>query len=457
MKKILVVDDEQSMRDFLSIMLKKEGYSVLSAERGSSVGEILKKEVIDLVISDIRMPDISGIDVLRMAKDIAPETMVILITAYASTKTAIQALKMGAYDYIIKPFDVDEVKLIVKNALDKKRLEEENIYLKQELKEKYRFENMVGASVKMLQVFELIKRVAETSSTVLVSGSSGTGKELVAKAVHFNSQRRSRQFVSISCGAMPEPLLESELFGHMKGAFTGAHSSKKGLFEIADKGTLLLDEIGELSLSMQVKLLRVLQERQFRRVGGTEEMTVDVRIIAATNRDLQKMVNDGTFREDLFYRINVIPIQVPPLKERKEDIKILAEYFLEKYNSEIGGKVKKISEETLTLLEQYDWPGNVRELENVIERAVALEITDVILPERLPEKIIHGRMDSDGFAPKTKIPDNGLDLELYLDTIKKDYIQQALEMTGGVQNKAADLLKMSFRSFRYYVKKFSLR
>lgn len=457
MKKILVVDDEQSMRDFLSIMLKKEGYSVLSAERGSSVGEILKKEVIDLVISDIRMPDVSGIDVLRMAKDIAPETMVILITAYASTKTAIQALKMGAYDYIIKPFDVDEVKLIVKNALDKKRLEEENIYLKQELKEKYRFENMVGASVKMLQVFDLIKRVAETSSTVLVSGSSGTGKELVAKAVHFNSQRRSRQFVSISCGAMPEPLLESELFGHMKGAFTGAHSSKKGLFEIADKGTLLLDEIGELSMSMQVKLLRVLQERQFRRVGGTEEMTVDVRIIAATNRDLQKMVNDGTFREDLFYRINVIPIQVPPLKERKEDIKILAEYFLEKYNSEIGGKVKKISEETLTLLEQYDWPGNVRELENVIERAVALEITDVILPERLPEKIIHGRMDSDGFAPKTKIPDNGLDLELYLDTIKKDYIQQALEMTGGVQNKAADLLKMSFRSFRYYVKKFSLR
>jgi len=457
LKKILVVDDEQSMRDFLSIMLKKEGYSVLSAERGSSVGEILKKEVIDLVISDIRMPDVSGIDVLRMAKDIAPETMVILITAYASTKTAIQALKMGAYDYIIKPFDVDEVKLIVKNALDKKRLEEENIYLKQELKEKYRFENMVGASVKMLQVFDLIKRVAETSSTVLVSGSSGTGKELVAKAVHFNSQRRNSQFVSISCGAMPEPLLESELFGHMKGAFTGAHSSKKGLFEIADKGTLLLDEIGELSLSMQVKLLRVLQERQFRRVGGTEEMTVDVRIIAATNRDLQKMVDDGTFREDLFYRINVIPIQVPPLKERKEDIKILAEYFLEKYNSEIGGKVKKISEETLTLLEQYDWPGNVRELENVIERAVALEITDVILPERLPEKIIHGRMDSDGFAPKTKIPDNGLDLELYLDTIKKDYIQQALEMTGGVQNKAADLLKMSFRSFRYYVKKFSLR
>jgi two-component system response regulator PilR (NtrC family) len=457
LKKILVVDDEQSMRDFLSIMLKKEGYAVLAADRGSRVGDILKKEVVDLIISDIRMPDITGIDVLRITKEIAPETMVILITAYASTKTAIQALKMGAYDYIIKPFDVDEVKLIVKNALDKKRLEEENIYLKAELQEKYQFENMVGASAKMLQVFEMIKRVADTNSTVLIHGPSGTGKELVAKAIHFNSQRRNNQFVSISCGAMPEPLLESELFGHMKGAFTGAHSNKKGLFEIADKGTLLLDEIGELSMSMQVKLLRVLQEKQFRRVGGTEEMSVDVRIVAATNRDLQKMVHESTFREDLFYRINVIPIKVPPLKERKEDIRILAQYFLEKYNNEIGGEVKKISEEALTLLEQYDWPGNVRELENVIERAVALEVTDVILPERLSEKIIHGTEDPEAMLPKARIPDVGIDLEAYLDGIKKDYIRQALETTNGVQKKAADLLKMSFRSFRYYVKKFNLR
>jgi two-component system response regulator PilR (NtrC family) len=452
--RVLVVDDERSMRELLTIVLKREGHDVLVAENGAAALEILNREQVDLLISDIKMPDMSGVDVLKAAKSVDQDIVGVMITAFASTDTAVEALRMGAYDYLTKPFNVDELKIVVRNALERRYLRQENVLLKRTLQHAHQFSNIVGRSEAMLAVFHLIETIAPTNSTVLVTGESGTGKELVARAIHFNSLRREHPFVALNCGALTETLLESELFGHMRGSFTGAAANKKGLIEVAERGTIFLDEIGEMSSMMQVKLLRVLQERRFRRVGGTDEVTADIRVIAATNQDLAKRVAEGKFREDLFYRINVIPVQLPPLRERTEDIVLLAQHFLTKYSEQMSKVVTGISNEALALLKEYEWPGNIRELENVIERAVALERTPTILPESLPSHVL-GQMPKS--ARPLPFPESGFDLEQHVQELERDYIAQALRKAGGVQVKAADLLGMSFRSFRYYVKKYNLR
>ncbi len=453
--RVLVVDDERSMRELLSIVLRRDGYDVLIAEDGASGLELLKRERVDILITDIRMPQMNGVDVLREAKRIDPDIVGIMITAFAAADTAIEAMRLGAHDYLSKPFDVDELKIKVRNALEQRQLRQENVLLKRALGTSHQFANIVGRSEKMLAIFKLIEQIARTDSTVLVTGESGTGKEWVARAIHFYSLRRDRPFVALNCGALPETLLESELFGHVKGSFTGASANKKGLVESAEKGTLFLDEIGEMSPLMQVKLLRVLQERKFRRLGGVDELEASIRVIAATNQDLPKMVADGKFREDLFYRINVIPIHLPALRERGEDIPLLAEYFLEKYREQMNKDVHGLSQASMALLEAYDWPGNIRELENVIERAVALEKSQTILPESLPEHIV--RRVARGPAAAGVLPETGFNLEEHVEGLEKEYIAQALARAGGVQVKAAELLGMSFRSFRYYVKKYNLK
>jgi two-component system response regulator PilR (NtrC family) len=455
MNQILIVDDEQSMLDFLTLMLQKEGYDIITANDGAKAKEFIKKEKLDLIISDIKMPDIDGIELLKYIKEINPGATVILITAYASTKTAIQALKLGAYDYISKPFDIDELKIIIEKALEKKRLTEEVSYLKRELAEKHSFANIIGKSKKMKELFQIIEKVASSNATVLIAGESGTGKELVAQAIHYNSPRQNKRFVSVNCGALPPDLLESELFGYMKGAFTGAVRNKEGLFEVAHDGTILLDEISEMSPQMQVKLLRVLQERNIRRLGGTEEIRVDVRVIASTNRDLQKHVLSGAFREDLFYRINVIQIKIPPLRERKADILPLVEHFLQKYCKEMGKDINSMNDEARNCLLTYHWPGNVRELENAIEAAVALTSEKIITVDKLPQSInkSHKVVDDSQF----RLRNNEFDLEEHLDQLRKQFIISALQNAEGVQRKAAELLHMSSRSFRYFVKKFNLR
>jgi two-component system response regulator PilR (NtrC family) len=373
--RILVVDDERSMRELLAIVLRREGYDVLLAENGRTAVAALERESIDLLISDIKMPDMSGVDVLRAAKQIDPDILGIMITAFASTETAVEAMRLGACDYLSKPFDIDLVKMKVREKIENRQLRQENVLLKRTLGLPHQFSNIIGRSESMLAVFKMIETVSRTNSTILLTGESGTGKGLVAQAIHFNSLRREKPMVSLNCGAMPETLLESELFGHMRGAFTGADQNKKGLLEVAERGTIFLDEIGEMSPVMQVKLLRVLQERRFRRVGGLEELTADIRVIAATNQDLTKAVAEGRFREDLYYRINVIPIALPPLRERREDIPLIAEHFLAKYSEQMEKSVTSISREAMDLLMAHDWPGNIRELENVLERAIAFEST----------------------------------------------------------------------------------
>jgi two-component system response regulator PilR (NtrC family) len=370
-------------------------------------------------------------------------------------------LRLGAYDYLTKPFKIDELKANINNALEKRRLKEEVVHLKRELRQRHGLDNMLGASPKMLELFEHIESVATTNSTVLITGESGTGKELAARAIHVRSPRSSEQFVSINCGALPETLLESELFGHIKGSFTGATTNHKGLFEVAHKGTIFLDEIGEMSPSMQVKLLRVLQEKRIRRIGSTEEIDVDVRILAATNKDLESGVKDKTFREDLYYRLNVIPIHLAPLRERREDIPLLAEHFLEKARESMGKAITKISDEAMAMLAAYDWPGNVRELENVIERAVALETSNVILPERLMDRIrdfgATAPMASKATSEMRHIPDDGIDFSDEVANLEKDLLTSAMKQAGGVQTKAAKLLHMNLRSFRYLLQKYDLR
>ncbi len=454
MDRILIVDDEKGMRDLLSIMLKNDGYRVDSAESATRARELISRGSYDLVISDISMPDGSGVDVLRTARETQPDCIVILITAYASTESAIEALKLGAYDYIIKPFDVEELRIVLKNALEKRQLERENTLLKRELKETSRFDDLVGESPAMDQVKAMLDRVAPTNSTVLIWGESGTGKELAARAIHRRSPRRAKQFVSINCGALPDELLESELFGHVKGSFTGAVATKKGLFEVADGGTIFLDEIGDTSPAMQVKLLRVLQERQIRRVGGTEQLEVDVRIITATNQDLEAMVREKRFREDLYYRINVIAIKMPPLREKREDIAALANHFLAKYTKIMGKRIREISPDAMRQLMDYSWPGNVRELENVIERAVALEGSDRILPASFNREVA-SRTDEAQPLPVV-LNDSGIDLETQLERLRERFMNEALSRTQGVQTRAAELLGMSFRSFRYFAKKYNL-
>jgi two-component system response regulator PilR (NtrC family) len=456
MEKILVVDDERSMRELLELVLKREGYAVHTAENGARALDLVRQNLYDLMISDVKMPDINGIDLLMRVRDVSPETMVIMITAFATVETARRAFKLGAEDMVVKDsgFDVEELKLIVGKVLEKKRLRQENVLLKRELRQRNSLDNIIGRSPQMQAVYQMIETVAATASTVLITGESGTGKELVARAVHNMSNRTASPFVSINCGAFTETLLESELFGYMKGSFTGAVSNRKGLFEAAEGGTIFLDEIGETTPAMQVKLLRVLQERSIRRVGGLEEIPVDCRVVAATNRDLSQMVEDGTFRNDLYYRISVIPIEMPPLRARRTDIPELVRHFLEKYSAAAGRNALEISEEATRYLESYDWPGNVRELENTIERAVALEQSSNISPERLPERILK-------YKPRTvtdlDLPEDGIDLEAYLSQLEKDYIIRALQRTGGNQTRAAEILSMSVRSLRHLLDKHKIR
>jgi two-component system response regulator PilR (NtrC family) len=458
--RVLVVDDERSMRELLSIVLRRDGHEVLLAEDGAAGIEALKRERVDVLITDIRMPHASGVDVLREAKRIDPDIISIVMTAFASTDTAVEALRLGAADYVHKsPNAANEVRLRVRKELERRQLQRENVLLKRALKTTHQFSNIIGRSDPMLAVFQLIETIAPTSSTVLVTGESGTGKELVARAIHFNSPRKERPFVAVNCGALPETLLDSELFGHMRGAFTGADTNKKGLIEVADKGTIFLDEIGEMSPLVQVKLLRVLQERRFRRLGGTDEVEADIRIITATNRDLAKMVAEGQFREDLFYRINVIPIRLPALRERGDDVAILADHFMTQFAAQMSKPITGISRAAAAALQAYAWPGNIRELENAIERAVALERTPSILLESLPEGIRQMPASVTSAAPSENgnFPAGGIDLEQHVQHIEREYIAEALRRAGGVKVKAAELLGMSFRSFRYYMKKYNLK
>src|SRR3954471_13151267 len=454
--RILVVDDERSMREMLQIVLRREGYEVLLAENGRTAIDLLEREPVDILISDIKMPDLSGVDVLRAAKRIDQDILGIMITAFASTESAVEAMRLGACDYLTKPFDLDVLRMKVREKIENRQLRQENVLLKRTLGLSHQFSNMIGRSETMLEVFKMIETVARTNSTILLTGESGTGKGLAAQAIHFHSLRRERPVVAVNCGALPEALLESELFGHMRGSFTGADANKKGLVEVAERGTVFLDEIGEMSAVMQVKLLRVLQERRFRRVGGLEEQQADIRVIAATNQDLAKAIAEGRFREDLYYRINVIPIALPPLRDRREDIPLLAEHFVAKYTDQMDKAITGISHEALELLMVHDWPGNIRELENVLERAVALEKTPAVLPESLPASI-RGTAAKNGSHGPEPLPESGFDLEAHVKEIERVYIAQALERAGGVQVKAAEMLGMSFRSFRYYVKKYNLR
>jgi len=454
-ERVLVVDDESGMREFLKIMLEKNGYQVEGSDSGEDALKKIEQGSYDLVICDLKMPRVSGLEVLRRSKEINPEAPVIMITAFGSTESAVEAMKLGAYDYITKPFKVDEMQFVLNKALEKARLVEENIQLKKELKSKYGFHQLVGVSEPMRKIYELIRQVSATKSNVLISGESGTGKELVAKAVHYNSSRRANPFVVVNCASIPETLLESEMFGHTRGAFTGAYQAKRGMFELADQGTIFLDEIADMPLSLQAKLLRVIEDKSFRRVGGEQEIKVDVRVLAATNKNIEKEVSDGKFREDLYYRLNVMRIHIPALRERMEDIPILAQHFLQKYAQELGKPIKKISEEAEQLLLRASWPGNVRELENVIERAVSLEKAEVILPENLPEKFRQPAEPLGQLAEFT-IPPGGIDLEKTLEEIERKMIKEALVQSQGVKTKAAEMLGLSFRSFRYRVSKLGL-
>jgi len=448
MSRILVVDDEQSMREMLGIMLRKEGYEVVVAGSRVQAAGVLSHESIDMVVTDVRLPDGDGIEILRHVKAASPETIVVVMTAFGTTETAVAARKLGAEAYVLKPFDVDELRIVVRDALAHRRLREENVILKREVGQLHGLDQVIGTSTVMASLFEMVQAVAPTSSTVLITGESGTGKELVARAIHGLSGRASEAFVSINCGALPDTLLESELFGHVKGAFTDARQSKKGLFEAAHGGTLFLDEVGETSPPMQVKLLRALQERRIRRLGGTDETDVDVRVIAATNVPLEDLVREKSFREDLFYRLQVIPVRTPPLRERREDIRLLAEHFLDRFAQQMGKSVVRISEEALVSLERYGWPGNVRELENVLERAVALETTAEVQTERLPDGI--RQPDRAGSAP---LIGPGFSLDAHLRTVEARLLGEALERTGGDRGEAAKLLGVSPRSLRYLLQK----
>ncbi len=450
----MVVDDELSMREFLEIMLLKEGYYVLTASNGKEALDIIEREPIDLIITDIRMDGIDGLQVLKRSKEINPSTVVIMISAYASAETAVQAMKEGAYDYLPKPFKIDEIKKVIRNALDSRKTTAEEDKPKKDI---LHFGLLVGESPEMRKVYNLIKQVASTPSNVLLTGESGTGKELVARAIHQESERKDGPFVAVNCGGMPENLMESELFGYKKGAFTGATSTKPGLVEAAKGGTLFLDEIGELSTSLQVKLLRLIQEKTYKMVGGTEDIKADVRFISATNQDLEKKIIDGSFREDLYYRLNVIHIRIPPLRERTGDIPLLAQFFLEKYSKQFGKEIRKISTYALDILKSYNFPGNVRELENIIERSVALESSNIVLPDSLTLSAYKKKKTTELIDVKElTLPREGLQLDEFLANIEKELITQALTVTQGAKHKAAELLGISTRSLRYRLAKYGL-
>ncbi len=450
MQRILVVEDEADLRKVLSTLLRRAGYVVDLAEDGRRGCERLGQEIYDVVITDLRLPGADGLEVLRASKSLYPDTPVIIITAYSTDEAAEEARRLGAFNYILKPFDTDKILADVAIALGWRRLGS----LMSAIEGKSGVDRLVARSGRMKEIMEVVGQVAATGSTVLITGESGTGKELIARAIHHSSGRRGNPFISINCGALPDELLESELFGHMRGSFTGAVATKKGFFEVADGGTIFLDEIGDTSSAMQIKLLRTLQERTIRRVGGTEEIAVDVRVITATNRDLEAMVREKRFREDLFYRINVIPLKLPPLRERKEDIPHLAWHFFDRYKTEMGKRIGSISDEAMSALTAHEWPGNIRELQNTMERAVALEASDVIRVSSLPLEI-RGRQSITP-ALVTEMGEEGIDLESMLEEIRERYMREALVRRGGVQSQAARLLKMSFRSFRYFARKYNM-
>ena len=451
---ILVIDDEASMREFLEILLVRQGYQVKLAANGLEALEFCHRFHFDLVITDLKLPGLDGIEITRKIQKIAPGTQVMVITAFGSTESAVEAMKSGACDYLEKPFQVDEVKLRIANNLSRLKLERENLLLRRELKTRLGFGSLIGNAPVMLRVFELIRQVADNQSNILIVGESGTGKELVARAIHFSGSRRNAPFVPLDCSAIPEALIESELFGHERGAFTGAIRTKPGLFEVSSGGTIFLDEITELPAPMQVKLLRAIQEHKIRRVGGTKEIEVDLRILAATNRDIDELVETGKFREDLFYRLNVIRLELPPLRERQEDIPILVEHFRGLLAHKTQKAVPLIPAESLELLKEYSFPGNVRELENLVERVTALASSDRICPEDIYPHL------NPNFPPEISepvaFPSEGINLESQLEAFEKKLIRAALDKTGGKKKKAAGLLGLSFRSFRYKLEKFGI-
>lgn len=463
--RILVVDDEKSILEFLEIMLGREGYQVEIAESGAKAASILKKTKIDVMITDISMPEMDGIQLLSKVKQSQPECAVIIMTAHGSTGSAVEAMKLGASDYLTKPFQIEEMKLAIETAIKAIALEKENRILKSELGLKFSLNNIIGTSAAMQEVFDLVKRVAPTKSNIMILGESGTGKELIAHSIHSNSGNPAAPFVVINCAAVPESLFESELFGHKKGSFTGAVQDKIGIFEQANNGTLFLDEVGDIPLNIQVKLLRAIQQKVFRPIGGTEDVTVDVRLICATNRNLEDLVSKGLFREDLFYRLNVIQIRLPALRERKEDIPTLAEHFLHRFSLVMGKQIKSISKEAMRYLTNYAFPGNVRELENIIERAVALENQSTILPESLPQKLLLQKDSVSSTPPPLQnqtqpspsaADGNNFDLEKGVENFERQHIMRALEETKGMKKKAAELLGISFRSLRYRIEKYGI-
>jgi len=455
MAKILIVDDEQSMREFLAILLKRQGYEVEAAESGEVALPLIASAAFDVVLTDLWMGKVTGLDVLRHAMDHSPGTQVVMMTAHGTTETAIEAMKEGAYDYLTKPFKNAAVTVVCAKAAEKAALVRENFQLKRQIAEQGHFEDIVGRSATMKRVFEMIARVARTRTTILVCGESGTGKELVARAIHARSAVAAGPFVAVNCGAIPAELLESELFGHVKGAFTGAGRDRPGLFQAAEGGTLFLDEIGELPLGMQVKLLRVLQEKRIRRVGEAREMDVDCRIVAATNRDLRQMVESNTFREDLFYRLNVIQLDLPPLRERKEDIGPLIQHFVHKYSTDHGKVFLGLTEEAARILFNYPFPGNIRELENIIERMVTLESGEWLSKDVLPYHMMQ-EQSFNQLADDLEIPEDGLDLEGMVERLERNLLMKALERSGGVRKRAAELLGISFRSIRYRLDKYGI-
>ncbi len=446
---ILVVEDEKNMREILTMLLEQEGYSVVAAANGTEGVELLEKDIFDLIITDIKMPGTDGFGILKKAQEVSPDSVTIMITAFGTMESALEAMKRGAYDYIHKPFKIDEIRVIVRNAIDRRRLKAEVSLLRETVKSTYEVENIVGKSPKMQALLALVPKAATTSANVLITGESGTGKELVAAALHNLSPRSDKNLVAINCAAFPEGLLESELFGHMKGSFTGAVTNKQGLFEVAEGGTLFLDEVGEMPLSLQSKLLRAIETGTFRRVGGTGDIHVDARIISATNKNLKEEAESGGFREDLFFRLNVIPLHIPPLRERKEDIPVLAEHFLKKYSE----TPRQFSGSAMSLLMQCPWRGNVRELENLIERIVLFTDNEVITATDLPPEIT-GADDRKGQLPPVE---DGVDLEAVLGDIEKNYLMEALHRAGGKKTEAARLLNLSFRSFRHKLSKYGIR
>ena len=463
MAHILVVDDERSICELLEITFRKEGHRVEVALDGESARRRLASSIFDIVISDIRMPDTTGVELLQLCKEIAPSSYFLLITGGPTVETAIAAINAGADRYVVKDHDlVDQLRRAVHQVDETLKLKNEAGYLRRELRRLTGQDNMIGHSPKMRAIFDMILTVAPQSSRVLITGETGTGKELVARAIHENSSRKEEPFITVNCGAFPETLLESELFGYVKGAFTGANENRQGLFRAANGGTLFLDEIGNMGLPMQVKLFRVLQEGKVRPVGSSEEFEVDVRVIAATNKDLDKAIAAGEFREDLYYRLSVIPIQLPALSERREDIPLLARAFLERFRKTMEKPIEGISPQAMALLESYDWPGNVRELENTMERSVALETGNLISVNVLPEKIQHqgpheNRISETQTNGHVQIPESGVDLERSVQDMEKAYILAALQASDGVGTRAAELLKMSYRSFRHYSKKYNIR